>query len=131
MLFGADSLLLASVARTRVATFFTFLPSFIFILSGGPLIESTRDNIRLAAPLTAISAAVVGVIVSLAVFFAEHVFGMANRGGDYRRRRDRAVAPQGRDDSADQRLCIGRARGILSLDAHRFHHSAWQTDSSP
>ncbi|HZW20584.1 chromate transporter, partial [Noviherbaspirillum sp.] len=56
------------------ATFFTFLPSFIFILAGGPLVESTRGNIRLTAPLTAISAAVVGVIVSLAVFFAEHTF---------------------------------------------------------
>jgi chromate transporter len=60
-----------------VATFFTFLPSFIFILAGGPMVESTRDNIRLTAPLTAISAAVVGVIVSLAVFFAQHVFGTA------------------------------------------------------
>ncbi|HVK95878.1 MAG TPA: chromate efflux transporter [Noviherbaspirillum sp.] len=72
--FGSDSLLLAGVAGACVATFFTFLPSFIFILASGPLVESTRDNIRLTAPLTAISAAVVGVIVSLAVFFAEHVF---------------------------------------------------------
>lgn len=60
-----------------VATFFTFLPSFIFILAGGPMVESTRDNIRLTAPLTAISAAVVGVIVSLALFFAHHVFNLA------------------------------------------------------
>lgn len=74
MLFGADGLLIAGIAGACVATFFTFLPSFIFILAGGPLVESTRDNIRLTAPLTAISAAVVGVIVSLAVFFAEHVF---------------------------------------------------------
>lgn len=72
--FGAESLLLAGFAGACVATFFTFLPSFIFILGGGPVVESTRDNIRLTAPLTAISAAVVGVIVSLAVFFAEHVF---------------------------------------------------------
>ena len=57
-----------------MATFFTFLPSFIFILAGGPLVESTRDNVRMTAPLTAISAAVVGVIVSLAVFFGQHVF---------------------------------------------------------
>jgi len=74
MLFGPESLFLAGVAGACVATFFTFLPSFIFILAGGPMVESTRDNIRLTAPLTAISAAVVGVIVSLAVFFAEHVF---------------------------------------------------------
>jgi chromate transporter len=76
MIFGANSLFIAGVAGASVATFFTFLPSFVFILAGGPLVESTRDNIRLTAPLTAISAAVVGVIVSLAVFFAEHVFNI-------------------------------------------------------
>ena len=64
----------AGTAGATVATFFTFLPSFIFILAGGPLVESTRDNVRMTAPLTAISAAVVGVIVSLAVFFGQHVF---------------------------------------------------------
>jgi chromate transporter len=73
-LFGADQTLLAGAIGATVATFFTFLPSFLFILAGGPLVESTRDNIRLTAPLTAISAAVVGVIVSLALFFASHVF---------------------------------------------------------
>jgi len=76
--FGADALLLSGVVGACVATFFTFLPSFIFILAGGPLVESTRDNVRLTAPLTAISAAVVGVIVSLAAFFAEHVFSLRN-----------------------------------------------------
>ncbi|RZI40176.1 chromate efflux transporter [Herbaspirillum sp. HC18] len=75
--FG-DALLLSGVAGACVATFFTFLPSFVFILAGGPLVESTRDNIRLTAPLTAISAAVVGVIASLAVFFGEHVFRLEN-----------------------------------------------------
>jgi chromate transporter len=72
--FGTHALLAAGIAGACVATFFTFLPSFIFILAGGPMVESTRDNIRLTAPLTAISAAVVGVVVSLAVFFAIHVF---------------------------------------------------------
>jgi chromate transporter len=76
-LFGAHSLFMAGVAGSCVATFFTFLPSFIFILAGGPLVESTRDNIRLTAPLTAISAAVVGVIVSLAVFFAKHLYNVS------------------------------------------------------
>ncbi|MCE3605664.1 chromate efflux transporter [Massilia sp. P8910] len=73
-IFGADSMLLAGVAGACVATFFTFLPSFMFILAGGPLVEATRDNVRMTAPLTAISAAVVGVIVSLALFFGQHVF---------------------------------------------------------
>jgi chromate transporter len=57
-----------------VATFFTFLPSFVFILAGGPWVERTRDDLKLAAPLTAITAAVVGVIANLSMFFAVHVF---------------------------------------------------------
>jgi chromate transporter len=56
-----------------VATFFTFLPSFVFILVGGPLVEATHGNISFTAPLTGITAAVVGVILNLAVFFAWHV----------------------------------------------------------
>jgi chromate transporter len=71
--FGADALLAAGIAGACVATFFTFLPSFLFILSGGPLVERTRDDVKLTAPLTAITAAVVGVIVNLAVYFAWHV----------------------------------------------------------
>jgi chromate transporter len=66
--------LITAIAGACIATLFTFLPSFIFVLAGAPLIESTRDNVRLTAPLTAISAAVVGVIVSLAIFFATNIF---------------------------------------------------------
>ena len=73
-LFGPIALFASGTAGALVATFFTFLPSFIFILAGGPFVEATRDNIRLTAPLTAISAAVVGVITSLAIFFADQVF---------------------------------------------------------
>jgi chromate transporter len=73
-LFGPGPLALAGAAGAAVATLFTFIPSFVFILAGGPLVESTRGNLRLTAPLTAISAAVVGVIASLAVFFGSHVF---------------------------------------------------------
>ena len=64
----------AGLAGAAVATFFTFLPSFWFILAGGPAVESTRGELRFTAPLTAITAAVVGVIVNLAVFFAWHTF---------------------------------------------------------
>jgi len=71
--FGADFLALAGIAGATVATMFTFLPSFLFILIGGPLIEATRHEIRFTAPLTAITAAVVGVILNLAMFFAWHV----------------------------------------------------------
>ena len=73
-LFGPAALPLAGVAGALVAALFTFLPSFVFILAGGPLVESGRGNVRLTAPLTAISAAVVGVVASLAVFFGQHVF---------------------------------------------------------
>ena len=71
--FGPDLLALSGVAGALVATFFTFLPSFLFILVGGPAVEASRHDIKLAAPLTAITAAVVGVIINLAVFFAWHV----------------------------------------------------------
>jgi chromate transporter len=73
-LFGPESLALAGIAGACVATFFTFLPSFLFILAGGPLIETTHGRLGFTAPLSAITAAVVGVIVNLAVFFAWHVF---------------------------------------------------------
>jgi len=73
-LFGTDQLLLAGMTAAAVVTWFTFLPSFIFIFAGAPLVEATRDRQRLAAPLTAITAATVGVIVSLALFFAQHTW---------------------------------------------------------
>lgn len=71
--FGPDLMLLAGITAALLVSWFTFLPSFIFILSGGPLVESTQGKLQLTAPLTAISAAVVGVIVNLALFFAYHV----------------------------------------------------------
>jgi chromate transporter len=73
-LFGPGHLFLAGAAAAATATLFTFLPSFVFILAGGPLVESTRGNVRATAPLTAIGAAIVGVIASLAVFFGRQVF---------------------------------------------------------
>ena len=79
--FGPEALVLAGIAGACVATFFTFLPSFFFILAGGPLVETTHGQLKFTAPLTGITAAVVGVIVNLAVFFAWHVFwpeGAAN-----------------------------------------------------
>ncbi|QWD63139.1 chromate efflux transporter [Polynucleobacter sp. MWH-UH25E] len=64
-----------------VATWFTFLPSFFFILVGGPLVESTHGKLGFTASLTAITAAVVGVIVNLGLFFAYHVFFPYGIGG--------------------------------------------------
>lgn len=71
---GPFGLFWSGCAGALVATFFTFLPSFIFILAGAPLVEATRGDLRLTAVLSAISAAVVGVIVSLGALFAAHVF---------------------------------------------------------
>jgi chromate transporter len=56
-----------------VATWFTFLPSFIFILAGGPLVESTHGKLGFTGPLKAITAAVVGVIGTLALLFMVHI----------------------------------------------------------
>ncbi len=72
--FGPDAIFASAFIASAVATFFTFLPSFVFILMGGPFIETTHGNLKLISPLTAITAAVVGVIVNLAMFFAYPVF---------------------------------------------------------
>jgi len=69
---GPDSLFLAGALAAMLVTWFTFLPSFIFILAGGPFVESTHNDLKFTAPLTAITAAVVGVIVNLALFFGYH-----------------------------------------------------------
>ncbi|MBI3143748.1 MAG: chromate efflux transporter [Pseudogulbenkiania sp.] len=72
-LFGTEMVFLAGALAATLVTWFTFLPSFIFILTGGPLVESTHDDIKFTGPLTAITAAVVGVILNLALFFGYHV----------------------------------------------------------
>lgn len=71
--FGSDAPFLAGAVAACVVTWFTFLPSFLFILAGGPLVESTHNDLKFTAPLTAITAAVVGVILNLALFFGYHV----------------------------------------------------------
>ena len=70
---GPDLQFAGAVLAACVATFFTFLPSFVFILAGGPLVEATHGRLGFTAPLLGITAAVVGVIVNLALFFAWHV----------------------------------------------------------
>lgn len=70
---GPDAPWLAGALAATVVTWFTFLPSFLFILAGGPLVEATKGDMKFTAPLTAITAAVVGVILNLAVFFGYHV----------------------------------------------------------
>ncbi len=73
LMLGEGQAVAAGVLAACLTTWFTFLPSFVFILAGAPLVERTRQMPRLTAPLTGISAAVVGFIVNLALFFAIHV----------------------------------------------------------
>ena len=79
---GVGNEMLAGAVAACIVTYFTFLPSFLFIFAGAPFIESTKDEMRLTAPLAAITAAVVGVILNLALFFTYHVLwpqGFAGR----------------------------------------------------
>ena len=71
---GPEAQFLGGAVAACIVTYFTFLPSFLFILIGGPLVESTHGQIKFTAPLTAITAAVVGVIVNLGLFFAWKVW---------------------------------------------------------
>ena len=73
-ILGPDMVFLAGVWGATIATIFTFLPSFLFILLGAPLVEATRHDIKFTAPLAGVTAAVVGVVLNLAFFFAYHVF---------------------------------------------------------
>ncbi|TXI70105.1 MAG: chromate efflux transporter [Limnohabitans sp.] len=82
-LFGPDALFLAGAVAASLVTWFTFLPSFLFILAGGPLVESTHNALKFTAPLTAITAAVVGVILNLALFFGYHVLWPAGFAGHF------------------------------------------------
>jgi chromate transporter len=80
---GPEAQFLGAALAATVVTWFTFLPSFIFILAGGPLVESTHGKLHLTAPLTAITAAVVGVIASLALFFIAHIAIRTGAGGSF------------------------------------------------
>ncbi len=81
--FGPDQVFLAGALAASLVTWFTFLPSFLFILAGGPLVESTHGDLTFTAPLTAITAAVVGVILNLALFFGYHVLWPAGFAGTF------------------------------------------------
>ena len=80
---GPQSLFLAGAVAASLVAWFTFLPSFLFILAGGPLVDSTHNDLKFTAPLTAITAAVVGVILNLAMFFGYHVLWPQGFGGAF------------------------------------------------
>ncbi|SIR12343.1 chromate transporter [Aromatoleum tolulyticum] len=105
--FGPDSLFLAGAVAASVVTWFTFLPSFIFILLGGPLVETTHNDLKFTAPLTAITAAVVGVVLNLALFFGYHV-----------------LWPQGLDGGFDLMsalIALGAAVALFRFKANVIH----------
>jgi chromate transporter len=83
--FGASpgGAFVAGAVAASLVTWFTFLPSFLFILAGGPLVEATHNELALTAPLTAITAAVVGVILNLALFFGYHLLWPSGFGGSF------------------------------------------------
>ena len=96
---GPDALFLGGALAAGVVTFFTFLPSFVFILAGGPLVEATHGKLGFTAPLSAITAAVVGVILNLALFFAVHVLWPQGLGGRF--------------DLLSALICIGAALALF------------------
>jgi chromate transporter len=82
-ILGPDTALASGALAASVVTFFTFLPSFVFIFLGAPFIETTGRSPALAGPLTGVTAAVVGVIVNLAAFFAWHVLWPQGASGPF------------------------------------------------
>ncbi|MGH3366020.1 MAG: chromate transporter, partial [Nocardioidaceae bacterium] len=69
---GALNPWVAGVVASLLTTWVTFVPCFLFIFLGAPYVERLRGNASLSAALTGITAAVVGVIANLAVYFASH-----------------------------------------------------------
>ncbi len=72
-LLGSGQVWTAGVVAALIAAWYTFLPSFLFIFIGAPYIETTHRRPAFTAPLTAITAAVVGVMLNLAAMFAGYV----------------------------------------------------------
>ncbi|MEY2500418.1 MAG: chromate transporter [Verrucomicrobiota bacterium] len=70
---GNLSPLLAATLGALITTWVTFTPCFLWVFLGGPHIEQLRGNRKIAMTLSAVTAAVVGVILNLAVWFAVHV----------------------------------------------------------
>ncbi len=69
----------AAVLASLLVTWVTFVPCFLFVLLGAPYVERLRHNRSITAALTGVTAAVVGVIANLAVFFALHTLFDDNR----------------------------------------------------
>lgn len=74
--------MLAATLAAILTTWVTFVPCFLWIFLGAPFIERMRSNVALSAAMSAITAAVVGVILNLAIWFAVHtLFGAVRTAG--------------------------------------------------
>jgi len=80
---GPLSPLLAATLGAFITTWTTFVPCFLWIFLGAPHIEQLRGNVKLTTALAAVTAAVVGVILNLAVWFGQHVLFPAPRRPDW------------------------------------------------
>ncbi len=69
---GALSPLVGGILGGLLTTWVTFVPCFIWIFAGAPYVERLRSNVAMSSALSAITAAVVGVILNLAIWFAIH-----------------------------------------------------------
>ena len=107
--------LLAGVLGAAMTTWVTFIPPMLWIFAGAPFIEPLRANRKLSGALAAITAAVVGVILNLSVWFALHVlFGQI----DGAARRTVALV---RIRSAGARLRAAALAAIAAVLAFRLH----------
>jgi chromate transporter len=75
--------LVAATAGALLTSWVTFMPGFLFIFAGAPYVERMRGNVRMTTALSAITAAVVGVVLNLAVWFALSVVFPGGRGIDW------------------------------------------------
>jgi len=80
---GALAPLGAATLGAAMTTWVTFVPTYLFILIGAPYVERLRGEVRLSAALAAVTAAVVGVILNLAVWFALQVVFPAHAAVDW------------------------------------------------
>ena len=106
-LLGPGHAFAAGALAATLVTWFTFLPSFLFILGGAPLVERTHDDLNFTAPLTAITAAVVGVILNLALFFGQHVLWPQGFGGRF--------------ELPSALIALGAALALLRFKANVLH----------
>ncbi len=106
-LLGPEALFAAGALAATLVTWFTFLPSFVFILAGGPLVESTHGDLSFTAPLTAITAAVVGVVLNLALFFGWHVLWPQGFAGPF--------------DGSSALIALAAALALLRFKANVIH----------